>query len=204
MRSRHRDAIEILGPFSDSVTAVDIVPGGPWIAVASTDGKLRVFDVRNASVSVDDLCGITFYPPALFCCCLRTLSLMMYFYLDPLTSVDFSSDGAFVLVSSLGGFVRVLNRVSGEIQQEFRGHLQDRYRLNSCFSSDDCTIFSGSEDGDLFLWGRQSSALLGRIRAHISTVTCVRTHPQDTSTFLSASSSGEIKLWQSTRSSDLN
>lgn len=92
--------------------------------------------------------------------------------------------------------VQLIDGPSGKTLNTFTGHTQIKYRIESCFSADESTIISGSEDGAIYLWnlvdGREPKKLLG----HTGSVVSLAAHPKNNSILLTASSDSTIKLWE--------
>jgi mitogen-activated protein kinase organizer 1 len=79
------------------------------------------------------------------------------------TSARFSNDGNCILASTLDGTVRLFDKESGELLNQyalhdvlitcsFTGHLNKTYKLENCMPPNDAFIYSGSEDGRILCW----------------------------------------------------
>lgn len=167
-RSHSIDAIQIMNPFSDSVTCVALT--GAEIVASSVDGSVRCFDIRNGRL-VSDFVG-----PAV-------------------VSVAISSDGNCVLASCLDSTLRLLDRASGELLNEYKGHVNKAVKLDSCFSHDDAFVVSASEDGRVLFWDLVEATPVASLRAHAAAVTSVAYHRRDTC-ILTASADGTAKVWK--------
>ncbi|GAQ92128.1 hypothetical protein KFL_009280040 [Klebsormidium nitens] len=53
---------------------------------------------------------------------------------------------------NLENTLRVIDRTSGDVLNEYRGHVNKSYKVGNCFSNDDAHVLSGSEDGQVFAW----------------------------------------------------
>jgi len=111
------------------------------IASGSYDGRVRIYDIRMGQTTVDVLGA-------------------------PVTSVRCSGDGNAVLVSTLDGRVRVLDRGDGKLLKAFPGEKEkerkgpvyrnEELRIRSVFAANDGVVLSGSEAGkdeDKGAWG---------------------------------------------------
>ncbi|TFJ83470.1 hypothetical protein NSK_005239 [Nannochloropsis salina CCMP1776] len=136
LRSNNRDPIQTLDDFKDSVTRVMVLeeggragkgPGGKEVLATSVDGCLRTYDIRKGVMWMDD-CK------------------------EPLSSVSVSGDGQCVLMNGLDGVVRLLERSTGEMLNNYQGHTHQAYPIESCFDNTDGFVLSGSEDGSLYVW----------------------------------------------------
>ncbi|CAD7925207.1 unnamed protein product [Amoebophrya sp. A25] len=133
------NCIQLLADAKDAINDVCVVDGrengasgesltGPVeIVTASMDGRLRRYDVRKGLVTVDPL-G------------------------DPLSSVNYSSDGNCLLVSGLYHRIFLLEKDSGELLQRYEGHKNCDFKIHSCLDPTDAYVFSGSEDGKVYVW----------------------------------------------------
>jgi len=164
LRSNNRDPIQTLDDFKDSVTRVMVLEeggragkgaGGKEVLATSVDGCLRTYDIRKGVMWMDD-CK------------------------EPLSSVTVSGDGQCVLMNGLDGVVRLLERSTGEMLNNYQGydcwqeasgkvvaianppftsilpthvrHTHQAYPIESCFDNTDAFVLSGSEDGSLYVW----------------------------------------------------
>ena len=109
--------------------------GSYSIASGSYDGHARIYDVRTGKTSVDVLA-------------------------HPVTSVRCSADGNALLVSTLDGYIRMLDRVDGGLLKGFGdGNKEEKgkgvghkyrnteLRVRSVFAQGDAVVLSGSEAG---------------------------------------------------------
>lgn len=104
------------------------------IASGSYDGRVRVYDIRMGKTTVDVLGA-------------------------PVTSVRCSGDGNAILVSTLDGRIRMLDRGDGKLLQAFPGNKEkekegtgkgpvyrnEELRIRSVFAAGDGVVLSGSE-----------------------------------------------------------
>lgn len=63
-----------------------------------------------------------------------------------------SSDNNCLLVSTLDSKVRLFDRATGELLNEYVGHKNEAYRMDSLLINNDAYVVSGSEDGDIWIW----------------------------------------------------
>ncbi|CAH1769886.1 5064_t:CDS:2, partial [Entrophospora sp. SA101] len=115
---------------------------------------------------------------------------------DPVTSVTLSSDNNYILASSLDSVIRLMDKEDGRMLNDFKGHKNSTYRVNSCLSNDDSQIISGSEDGSIYIWDLLNGNLLKTIEAHPGIVVYVTYHPR-IDEMLSSSIDGLVKVWRS-------
>jgi mitogen-activated protein kinase organizer 1 len=105
--------------------------GSYSIASGSYDGRARIYDVRTGKTTVDVLA-------------------------QAVTSVRCSSDGNALLVSTLGGNIRMLDRMDGKLLNSFGrekgwksqySYRNSELRVRSAFAMGDAVVLSGSEEG---------------------------------------------------------
>ena len=91
---------------------------------------------------------------------------------EPITSICFSKDGQCVLVNSSGGStIKLFDKSSGELLQEFHGHShKGDYRIEAILDETDQNVLAGSEDGNVYVWSLVEATLLTKLN-HIRTAT---------------------------------
>jgi mitogen-activated protein kinase organizer 1 len=142
--------------------------------------------------------------------------------IDPVTCVTFTNDRQCIIVSSLDSTIRLLDKDTGELLNEFKGHRSKDYKIDCCSSNTDAHIISGSEDGRVCIWElvevrlysmlnseqvlththfdlyRHSQAKLVQSLpqgSETSVVYSLAFHPKE-SCLLAAASDGSIKVWK--------
>ena len=177
---RRGTCMNVLPAHSDPVTSVRFSPDGTVVCSGSYDGLVRLWSVAtgaclrtirvaaderrpDAAGSSSDEKNIASAPPS------------------PVGHVRFSPNGAFLLVSTLDGRVRLLDTRTGAVAKTFEGHVNGSYCVVSAFAKifenlenetpgiSTCVI-SGSEDGAARAWEIQSRRLVGIAGGHAPTV----------------------------------
>ncbi|OZJ06268.1 hypothetical protein BZG36_00821 [Bifiguratus adelaidae] len=166
-RSQNRAPIQILEEAKDSVMSLQLV--GTDLVTGSADGKVRMYDIRMGKV-VQDTIG------------------------HPATSVRFSHDRVCVLVSSLDSTIRLLDKDNGSLLNEFKGHKNIEYKIQSVLSNDDAHVLSGSESGGIHVWDLVDASKSRHVPAHKKMVLSMDYHPSDNA-FVSGSVDGSIVIW---------
>lgn len=171
-RSRSHLPIQVLKHCRDSVTSLAVY--GPAIVVGSVDGCVRTYDLRGGAVYTDDL-G------------------------DPVVCVSVSGDGLCILASCLsatagGGKCRLLEAKSGTLLNDYKGHENTSFHIDSCFAQHDAHIASGSESGEVVFWDLLSTEVVGRLTGHAAAVCSVACHPTK-NMVLSASHDSTVRVW---------
>ncbi|GMN33353.1 hypothetical protein TIFTF001_004107 [Ficus carica] len=167
-RSHSSEPIQIIDSFSDSVMSVCLTK--TEIIGGSVDGTVRTFDIRIGREISDDL-G------------------------QPVNCISMSNDGNCILASCLDSTLRLLDRSTGELLQEYKGHTCKSYKLDCCLTNTDAHITGGSEDGFVYFWDLVDASVVSSFRAHSSVVTSVSYHPKD-NCMITASVDGTIRVWK--------
>ncbi|XP_076462442.1 WD repeat domain-containing protein 83-like [Babylonia areolata] len=124
-RSRSHTPIQVLDEATDSVTSLQV--SDHEILTGSADGKVRRYDLRVGRLFAD-------------------------FIGKAVTSVTFTRDGQCSLVSSQDNAIRLMDKDTGEMLNEFTGHKHSQYKIDSCLNNEDTLVVSGSEDGKVYFW----------------------------------------------------
>jgi WD40 repeat protein len=125
----------------------------------------------------------------------------------PITSLALSRDNTALLVmfsSTTVPFVGV-SQVQSISLYDIRTHklirkvsglAQTTFVIRACFGGvGENFIVSGSEDSLIYLWHRQSGAILTKLSGHAGCVNCVAWSPADPQLFVSGSDDGSIRVW---------
>jgi len=160
--------IQTLSDFKDSVTS--IVVHEDKIIAGCVDGRLRSYDARMGKVVTDHI-------------------------MQPITCVTLSNDANCLLLSCLDDNLRLMDRGTGELLNEYKGHSNTSARIESCLTNDDAYVISGSEDNCVYIWSLVESRIVHTLKGHTKVVTSVAYHPKETC-LLTASTDGTIKVWK--------
>ncbi len=83
---------------------------------------------------------------------------------SPVSSVSFTADGQCLLVGgSAGDTLKLLDKSTGELLQEFRGHSNAKYRVEATLDCSDRAVLSGSENGSVYVWDLVEGSLLAKL-----------------------------------------
>jgi mitogen-activated protein kinase organizer 1 len=172
LRSRASSPVQVLRGAKDSISDLAVPLRKAQIVVCSIDGTVRVYDVRQGELSVDDLCA-------------------------PVSSICVSHDGECVLASCLDECLRLLDVSTGELLATYEGHKNASYKLGCSILHDDSLVVSGSEDGRLCLWNlvdSGSAPVVGKTCSQ-SVVCAVAAHPSHR-VVLTGSHDGTLLAWR--------
>ncbi|KAK1153717.1 WD repeat domain-containing protein 83-like [Acipenser oxyrinchus oxyrinchus] len=165
-RSRQRDPIQILDEAKDGVSSLRV--SEHEILTGSVDGRVRRYDLRMGQLHSD-------------------------FVDSPVTCVCFSKDGQCTLSSSLDSTLRLLDKDTGELLGEYKGHKNSRYKLECCLTEKDTHVVSCSEDGSVYYWDLVQGSLSLSVSVGKGVVQSLSFHP--TEPRLLTASEGSIQLW---------
>ncbi|XP_064387082.1 WD repeat domain-containing protein 83-like [Halichondria panicea] len=175
-RTRVHDPVQVMDEAKDSVTSLRLT--NSEILTGSVDGKVRRYDMRFGKLFTDTI-G------------------------QSVTCVSHSHDGHCVLVSTLDSKLRLFDKDSGEMLNEYSGHVNSDYKLDSCLSQDDSHVISGSEDGRVCFWDLVEGHLVHTLQLSKKgdrkppIVYSLCWHPTRP-TLLSAGSHGPVTVWKPT------
>ncbi|XP_033927944.1 WD repeat domain-containing protein 83 [Melopsittacus undulatus] len=165
-RSRRSDPIQVLDEATDGISSVGL--SDHEILSGSVDGHIRRYDLRMGQL-YSDYVG------------------------SPITSVCFTKDAQCTLIASLDSTLRLLDKDTGELLGEYRGHQSTMYRLDCVLSEQDTHVGCASEDGHVYLWDLVEGSLACKLPVGHSVVQSISFHP--TSPCLLAAIEGQIQLW---------
>ncbi|KAI0208081.1 WD repeat domain-containing protein 83 [Lamellibrachia satsuma] len=171
-RSHSQQPIQILEESKDNVTS--LLTTDHEIVTGCLDGRVRRYDLRMGQLSTD---------------CVG----------NSVTCVSLTRDGQCILASSLDSRLRLLDKDTGEMLNEYSGHVNSKYNIDACISSSDTHIFSGSEDGFIYIWNLIDGKIVTKLR-HDTTkaqgvVHSLSHHPTDPC--LLTACENKIFLWKS-------
>ncbi|XP_071519678.1 WD repeat domain-containing protein 83 isoform X3 [Panulirus ornatus] len=168
LRSRKYDPVQVLDEAKDAIMTVAV--SGHEILTASLDCYTRVYDLRNGQL-VSNCIG------------------------ESVTCASFSGDGQCLLTSTMGSTLRLMDRDTGELLAQYTGHTSKEYKVESCFTSSDTHVMSGSEDGYVYCWDLVQATLATSKLKHTGSqvVHSLSSHPSQP--FLLTGTLGQVWLW---------
>lgn len=113
---------------------------------------------------------------------------------EPITSVQQTSDGNAVLVSTLDSTVRLIDKENGHLLQSYTGHVNKDFRIRSCLGMADSVVISGGEDGHLFAWDLLEGTMIAKLYAHDGKVASAVAFNKANMQWASAGVNGQITL----------
>jgi mitogen-activated protein kinase organizer 1 len=168
LRSHNWKPIQTMAHSKDSITSLLVTD--TLIIAGSVDGCIRMYDLRNGMIFTDNLH-------------------------EAITCISMSNDGNCLLAGCLDSTVRLLEKDSGSLLNEYRGHKHESYPLSSCLSSCDAYVVSGSEDGKVYIWDLVEGNVVNTLSGHTKAVSSVAYHPKE-SMLVSVSHDGTGRVFR--------
>lgn len=100
-----------------------------------------------------------------------------------------ASDNRIMCYDVKGGTIR-LNK-----KKKFTGHMSAGHSIDVKISPDGQFVTSGDQEGRVFFWDWKSARVYSVLQAHSKVCIALDWHPHESSTILTASWDGTIKLW---------
>ncbi|PPQ72113.1 hypothetical protein CVT24_002424 [Panaeolus cyanescens] len=115
-----------------------------------------------------------------------------------LTSVQVSQDSQYALINHSPNEVHLWDIHTGRIARKYAGQSQGRHVIRSCFGGVDGNfVVSGSEDGNVYVWHRETATLLEVLSGHgEGSVNSVAWNPVNERMFASCSDDRTIRIWE--------
>ncbi|KAI8243442.1 hypothetical protein K4K55_008142 [Colletotrichum sp. SAR 10_96] len=125
-------------------------------------------------VAVDDVQKIHVYNPTT-----RELEYEMELKARP-TCVSISEDSRHLLVNKKDGEVQLIDLATRTSVQKFLGHTGGDFLIRSAFGgANESFVVSGSEDGNILIWHKNSGAAVERLEGHQPRTNAVSWNPAD-------------------------
>lgn len=167
-RSKKPEAFQIMQEAKDSVSSVQVTDHE--ILTGSLDGQIRRYDIRNGQLIADEMA-------------------------QPITSVWFTRDGQGLLVSCLDSTLRLIDKDTGELLQEYTGHINTEYKIDCCLDHTDNHVISGSEDGTVYIWSLVEGQLIARLE-HVGSKVVHSVSPHPSQAWILTAAQNSIYLWK--------
>ncbi|KAL4236337.1 WD repeat-containing protein 83 [Mactra antiquata] len=176
LKSRKMEPIQVLDESKDSITCIQV--SDHEILTGSADGKTRRYDLRTGKLFSDHI-G------------------------KSITSVTFTQDGQCILVSTLDDSVKLIDKDTGEMLNEFIGHKNSDYKIDNCLNSKDTHVLSGSEDDSVYIWDLIEAKVIHKLKHEGQKIVHSLTyHPSETCLITAAGD--KIFIWKSKYAASLD
>ncbi|GJJ12550.1 hypothetical protein Clacol_006793 [Clathrus columnatus] len=122
------------------------------------------------------------------------------------TSVKISQDSRYALIGHGPDEIQLWDLFDApRLARKYIGHRQGKNVIRSCFGGvDEHFIASGSENGKVYIWQRETGQLLEVLPGHgPGSVNCVAWNPKDPCMFASCSDDHTIRIWETVSEHEL-
>ncbi|XP_044741162.1 WD repeat domain-containing protein 83 [Chrysoperla carnea] len=136
LKSRNNGPFQVLKEAKDCITSIQI--SDHEILTGSVDCKIRIYDIRVGKIICD-------------------------FLGEPITSVNFTKDGQCILASCVDDTLRLMDKDTGEMLGEFKGHTMKDFAIESIVSQNDTHVMSGSIDSAIYVWDLVSGVVTNKL-----------------------------------------
>jgi nucleoside transporter len=161
--------IRVLNGHNGAITSVTFSPDGKWIASASDDDSVMIWDAESGQP-------------------MRTLKG----HTDDVNSVSFSPDGKWIASGSDDNTVKVWDAANGQQMRTLEGHADNVSSVS--YSRDGKWIASASDDDTVMIWDAGSGQQMRTLKGHADNVTSVSFSP-DGNWIASGSGDRTVKIW---------
>jgi len=112
--------------------------------------------------------------------------------------VKITADSRYALVNQAPDEIYLWDLSTMQMSRKYVGQRQGRHIIRSCFGgAEENFIVSGSEDGKVYVWNRETTALLEVLSGHgAGSVNSVAWNPKDERMFASCSDDHQIRIWE--------
>ncbi|KAK2048898.1 WD domain-containing protein [Colletotrichum somersetense] len=112
------------------------------------------------------------------------------------TCVSISEDSRHLLLNKKDGELQLIDLVNRTSVQKFLGHTGGEYIIRSAFGgANESFVVSGSEDGNILIWHKNSGAAVERLEGHQPRTNAVAWNPTDPCILASCGDDGKVKIW---------
>lgn len=96
------------------------------------------------------------------------------------TGLKFSPDGRFILISTNGSMIKLVDAFTGNILHSFTGHQNSRnIPLEASFTADSQFVLSGSSDGKIHIWSvEKGNKVCVLTSEHTDSIQCIQFNPK--------------------------
>ncbi|TKW57044.1 WD repeat-containing protein 26 [Colletotrichum tanaceti] len=118
------------------------------------------------------------------------------------TCVSISEDSRHLLLNKKDGELQLIDLVNRTSVQKFLGHTGGDFIIRSAFGgANESFVVSGSEDGNILIWHKNSGAAVERLEGHQPRTNAVAWNPADPCILASCGDDGKVKIWSNKSSS---
>ncbi|KAH6892108.1 WD40-repeat-containing domain protein [Thelonectria olida] len=112
------------------------------------------------------------------------------------TSVSISQDSRHLLVNKRDDEAQLIDLITRTSVQKFFGQTGGDYLIRSSFGGpNESFVLSGSEDGNILIWHKNTGAAVERLPGHHPRCNAVSWNPTDPHMLASCGDDGRVKIW---------
>lgn len=102
-----------------------------------------------------------------------------------------------ILINVVPDSIQLWDWHKGILVKKFLGQQQEEYVIRSCLGGgpNENLVFSGSEDGKVYVWNKKYAALILGLKAHEKLVNCVDSNPKIPWMIASGSDDKTVNIW---------
>ncbi|KAJ0299350.1 hypothetical protein COL516b_009230 [Colletotrichum fioriniae] len=146
-------------------------PDGHWLVAVDDEQKIHVYNAFT-----------------------RELEYEMEVKSRP-TCVSISEDSRHLLLNKKDGELQLIDLVNRTSVQKFLGHTGGDFIIRSAFGgANESFVVSGSEDGNILIWHKNSGAAVERLEGHQPRTNAVTWNPADPCMLASCGDDGKVKI----------
>ncbi|KAJ3488308.1 hypothetical protein NLG97_g6222 [Lecanicillium saksenae] len=121
------------------------------------------------------------------------------------TSVSISEDSKHMLLNKRDGEAQLIEIETKAHKQKFLGHTGGEFLIRSSFGgANEGFVVSGSEDGNILIWHKNTGAAVERLQGHSPRCNAVAWNPADPCMLASGGDDCRVKIWSNkTRAAEL-
>ncbi|KFA78506.1 hypothetical protein S40288_01454, partial [Stachybotrys chartarum IBT 40288] len=125
----------------------------------------------------------------------RELAFELEFKERPM-SVAISEDSRHLLINKSDGEAQLIDLITRSGVQKFLGHTGGNFVIRSAFGgANESFIASGSEDGNILIWHKNTGAAIERLVGHYPRCNAVSWNPADPCMLVSCGDDNIVKVW---------
>lgn len=149
--------LKTLAAHADPISSLSLTPDNTIIISASYDGLMRLFDLETGQC----LKTLTYNSTSHGTATASTNDVLNF----PISNVEISPNGKYILSSSLDGVIRLWDYISNKIIKTYNGkdgkHISEKYCCGTKFiiKTETPKLVSGSDSDGLIIWDVQSKSI---------------------------------------------
>ncbi|CAG7554579.1 unnamed protein product [Fusarium equiseti] len=146
-------------------------PDGRWLVALDNERKIHVYNAATRELEFD-------------------MELN-----DRPTSVSISQDSRHLLINKSDDEAQLIDLMTRNSVQKFFGHTGGAYMIRSSFGgANESFVLSGSEDGNILIWHKNTGAAVERLHGHLDRCNSVAWNPVDPYVIASCGDDGYVKM----------